>query len=411
MARRFSTLLTGLALIAAMPLAAQIVLPGGGLPSLPSTDGLLNGPLGTAGQLLDGTTSQVTAAMRQARLDRIDGLLRSNRAVLERDAVGEPARRGVLLLIDPDQASLDRAVALGFTTGRQSEIEGLGIAVVELVLPAGTSLAKGEQQLRRALPSVTIASDQIHFQSGARSERPAGFAHPALAPVNVPIGIIDGAPAQPVLALRGFAKGAPAPSNHGSAVASLASWAGARQLMVADVYGVDPAGGSSLAIGQAIGWLVSSGARVISISLVGPRNALVERAIRAAQARGVVLVAAVGNDGAAAPTSYPASYNGVLAITGVDRRNRVLIEAGRASHVDYAAPGGDVQALDRNGRKVAVRGTSFAAPLVAVRAAAAFERGLKPGSIRSALDSEAIPLSKRRPDPRSGRGLICSVCR
>ncbi len=411
MAIRFSTLAAALALLAAMPLAAQIALPGGVLPGLPGAEGLLDAPLGTAGRLLTGTTAEVSAALRQARLDRIDGLLRSNRTALERDAAGEPARRGVLLLIDPDQTSLDQAAALGFVAGPRNTIDGLDIAVVELTVPTGTSLAKAEQQLRRALPGATISSDQLHFQSGAEADRPAGFSHPALSPVAIPIGIIDGAPAQPVGTLKGFARGAPLASNHGSAVAGLATWAGARRLLVADVYGADPAGGSSLSISQALGWLVSSGVGVISISLVGPRNPLVERAVKAAQLRGVVLVAAVGNDGAASPPSYPASYDGVLAITGVDRRNRVLIEAGRASHVDYAAPGADVVALDRNGRKVGVRGTSFAAPLVTVRVAAALERGAKPGTIRSALDAEAVPLSGRRPDPRSGRGLVCGVCR
>ena len=45
----------------------------------------------------------------------------------------------------------------------------------------------------------------------------------------------------------------------------------------------------------------------MNISLVGPRNALIERAVSAAQRRGVILVAAVGNDGPAAPPLYPAA--------------------------------------------------------------------------------------------------------
>ncbi len=43
-----------------------------------------------------------------------------------------------------------------------------------------------------------------------------------------------------------------------------------------------------------------------------------------------MIVAAVGNDGPSARPAYPASYPGVLAVTGVDGRNRALIEAGRA---------------------------------------------------------------------------------
>ena len=130
-----------------------------------------------------------------------------------------------------------------------------------------------------------------------------------------------------------------------------------------------------------------------------------------AQARGAVIVAAVGNDGPAAPPSYPASYTGALAITGVDKRNRPLIEAGRATHLDYAAPGADISALDRTGRLVPVRGTSFAAPLAAVRVAAALDRGVTTRGIIGALDAEAVQISRRRPDPQSGRGLLCGACR
>ena len=129
------------------------------------------------------------------------------------------------------------------------------------------------------------------------------------------------------------------------------------------------------------------------------------------QAHGAVIVAAVGNDGPASPPSYPASYSGVVAVTGVDKRNRPLIEAGRALHLDYAAPGADLFARDRAGRMVAVRGTSFAVPLVAARAAAALDRGVSPRTLISALDAEALSLTRRRPDPQSGRGLLCADCR
>ena len=60
---------------------------------------------------------------------------------------------------------------------------------------------------------------------------------------------------------------------------------------------------------------------------------------------------------------------------------------------------------------VTVRGTSFAAPLVAVRAAAALDRGASASGVRAVLDREARPLGKRLPDPQTGRGLLCGACR
>jgi subtilisin family serine protease len=175
---------------------------------------------------------------------------------------------------------------------------------------------------------------------------------------------------------------------------------------VADVYGTDAAGGGALAVVRGLDWLVGAGNRVISISLVGPNNLLVAKAVAAAQRRGVTIVAAVGNDGPAAPPSFPASYPGVIAVTAVDGRNRPLIEAGRALHLDYAAPGADLLAVNRDGRWSPVRGTSYAAPFVAARAAAAIGHG-DPIAV---LDREAIDLGRKGADPVFGRGLLCQSC-
>src|SRR3546814_5066803 len=81
----------------------------------------------------------------------------------------------------------------------------------------------------------------------------------------------------------------------------------------------------------------------------------------------MLIVAALGNNGPAAPHAYPASYRGVLAVTGVDAKDRLLPEAGRALHVDFAAPGDDVLAATGTDSRDRLRGTSFAAPLVAGR--------------------------------------------
>ena len=411
MTLRSSTIFAAIALCCAGPSAAQL----GGLPgALPAVPGVGSLPVtvdGHLGSLLDRPLSEVGNALRMARLDRIATILRDNPATLERDLDGAPARRGVVLLIDPNPAMLVIVNSWGFRAAPLQQIDGLDLAVSRVTIPAGMSLAQAQKLIIKKLPGATVSSDQIFFQSGGNGTSGAAAARASSGPVDTPIGLIDGAPAQPVTGIKGFASGAPFASNHGSAVAALAYAAGGRKIYVADVYGSDPAGGNALAIAQAMGWLLGRGAKVISLSLVGPRSPLLERAVASAQARGAVMVAAVGNDGPAAPPAYPASYNGVLAITGVDKRSRPLIEAGRASHLDYAAPGADMSALDRTGKLVPVRGTSFAAPLVAVRAAAALDRGVAPRGVIGALDAEAVQISRRRPDPQSGRGLLCGACR
>ena len=176
---------------------------------------------------------------------------------------------------------------------------------------------------------------------------------------------------------------------------------------MADVYGTDKAGGNALAMAKGLGWLVARGSKVVTISLVGPRNAVLERAIRAAQRKGVVVVAAVGNDGPAAPPAYPASYNGVVAVTAVDGKRRALIEAGRALHLDYAAPGADIYGRNAKGKRIGLRGTSFATPLVAARLARAIGQGR---DWRAALDAEAVDLGRKGHDDTYGRGLVCGGC-
>ena len=179
-------------------------------------------------------------------------------------------------------------------------------------------------------------------------------------------------------------------------------------LLVADVYGRDPAGGNAVALARALGWMAERRVPVVAISLVGPSNPLVAKAVSQARARGVHIVAAVGNDGPSAPPAYPASYPGVIAVTAVDGRDRALPEAGRALHLDYAAPGADMAAAGLGRKVLRVRGTSYAVPLVAGRMALAAARGAPPVG---ALDAEARDLGARGPDRVFGRGLVCGRCR
>jgi minor extracellular protease Epr len=136
---------------------------------------------------------------------------------------------------------------------------------------------------------------------------------------------------------------------------------------------------------------------------VGPPNLAVGAAVRAVEARGILIVAPVGNDGPAAPPAYPASYPGVVAVTGVDARGRVLIEAGRASHLDFAAPGAEVRAASLSGGFTSVRGTSFAAPVVAGRLALAEAAGAPdPAAAIAAVAAAA------RKGPGYGKGLVAA---
>ncbi|WP_337192816.1 S8 family serine peptidase [Alteraurantiacibacter buctensis] len=362
----------------------------------------------------------VTGAIDEVTADSVRDLLRlqqrtlarfvrQNRQSVELDRSGQPARRGELLLMDLDDASAAALASEGLRLLGREEIEGLDIAVTRLALPSGMSLPDAQELAARLAPAAVVAPDNLHFQSGSAPIAVLQRAAAARAQPGPAVGMIDGAPAdsQGTFVSRGFATGAPTPSNHGSAIVHLLQQAGVRDIRVADVYGTDPAGGGALAIARALGWLVAGGSRVVTISLVGPRNPVLERAVTAAGRRGVVVVAAVGNNGPAAPPAYPASYPGVVAVTGVDGRNRALLEAGRALHLDYAAPGADLFGRDARGRRVRLRGTSYATPLVAARIAAALRQS---ANWRRTVDEEARDLGAPGPDASFGRGLVCGTC-
>jgi hypothetical protein len=369
--------------------------------------------LDTVGGLTENIAESGAPTLLELRRLRLQELIRSNRASVENDGNGLPVRRGIVAVLDPDPVGLQRAVGAGFRVMRDDRDPALGMRIVALAVPNGMSAKAGLKQLQRVAPQLQADFDHLFEPAGGSLAPVAGVlaAAQGSAAGGRVIGMVDGGVAShPSLAGKsieqnGFA-GAPQPTGHGTAVASLlvgtqGPFRGAAtgsQLFVADVYGGSRAAGSATSIVRALGWLSSHRPQVINISLVGPPNRLVQRAIQIVQSRGTQVVAAVGNDGPAAPPQYPASYPGVVAVTAVDARGRAIPEAGKASHLDFAAPGADMAAALPGNGYTRVRGTSFAAPLAAARL-------LATGSI-GALSAEARPGKGR-----VGRGIVCGPCR
>lgn len=391
-----------------VPVEAQL---GGGLPmDLPGTVGRVRDTLGDiAGPVIEpvGRIVSDVRALANERVRRLTRLVADHGDRVEWDEQHQPAVRGEVLMLDPDEAALDTARRQGYNVIEQGALEGLDVRFARLEVPSGASLAKSVEDLRKTLPGREISADQLHFPSGGTPTQDGKAVSGAL-PRGGTVGVIDGGigGSTRLASQRGFAAGAPKTSDHASAIASLLTGAGTARIYGADVYGADPAGGNALAIARALGWMQAQGVPVVSISLVGPSNPLLARAVASAQSKGMTVVAAVGNDGAAAPPAFPASYPGVIAVTGVDGSGRVLIEAGRASHLDYAAPGADMSALVPGKGRQSLRGTSYAAPLVASRIAARRALVRSAAEALKAVDSEAIKGQRR-----TGRGVLCNICR
>lgn len=397
---------------------AQLVPSLPGMPMLP--DGLPSVGRRIA-SLADPVIDRVDAASRatvrqleQVRRATFAQLVRDHPDAIALDPMGFPARAGEVVVDAPSDALLAAVGRLGFTVIERDDV--LGVGFVRLRVPPGQSLKAALGVLQKL--GGEVSADQLHLPSGAGASATLAVAEGGTGRGTM-VGVIDGA-AEGAVLTQGFATGAPRANDHGTAVASLiagsngirGSLPGAR-IASADVYGSDPAGGNATAIAKALGWLVERRVSVATISLVGPANPLLARVVAAAQKRGLIIVAAVGNNGPAAPPAYPASYPGVIAVTGVDGRGRPLIEAGRADHLDYAAPGADMLAAGVGGRRFKVRGTSFATPLVAGRVAAAYP-SLDPGRIRAALadvDAEAQKNGRMSERKFLGRGMVCADCR
>ncbi|MFZ2031568.1 MAG: S8 family serine peptidase [Vitreimonas sp.] len=390
-------------------------LPSAQLPSLPN--------VGQGVQDISRPTEGVENTIRdlpQTTGAQIRSLLRQHRDAIDRDPQGNAIVRGEVLAIAPGAAALSAAQAAGFTIVRTDALDGVG-DLVTLRAPNGMSAPQALQRLQRADLQGLYDLDHIHLPSGAAAAQAAALpAASAVRAGGARVGLVDGGVgAHPSLAdavaeQRAFSSPSVVTTPHATAIASLlvgrgAGVAGAApgaQVYVADIYGGQPTGGSAAALTRALSWLASEGVPVINVSLVGPRNRIVEAVVEHLVARGFVIVAAVGNDGPAAPPLFPASYAGVVGVTGVDAHQHVLIEAGQGPQVAFAAPGMPIAA---SGTGVArMRGTSFAAPVVAGLLATRLATA-DPAHAQNAvasLRSEARDLGARGRDNVYGYGLV-----
>ncbi len=154
-------------------------------------------------------------------------------------------------------------------------------------------------------------------------------------------------------------------------------------------------GSGSLAdIADGIEYAADAGAEVINLSLGCDCNTTtLKNAVNYAWNKGVVVVAAAGNDGVST-TFEPASYTNAIAVAAVDRYDRLASFSNwGASWVDVAAPGVDIASTYPNNGYVYMSGTSMAAPHVAGLAALLAGQGRSASQIRAAIENTADNIS------------------
>lgn len=170
--------------------------------------------------------------------------------------------------------------------------------------------------------------------------------------------------------------------------------------------------GSSADVAAAVRWAADHGAHVINMSLGSSGTTTVESsAIAYAISMGVVVVAAMGNDGSSNP-SYPAAYPGVIAVGAVDATDKRASFSQTGAHINVVAPGVSVLSTHLGSGYATLSGTSMATPHVA--GVAALIRSVKPSAsvaeVTDILESTARNLKDNASDPvpntKYGWGLV-----
>ncbi len=201
-------------------------------------------------------------------------------------------------------------------------------------------------------------------------------------------------------------------SPHGTAVASLivgqlgngiAPEANLLSIRVLDSDGI----GDSFTLAQGIVEAVDRGAHVISMSLGGfGYSETLASAVDYAASKGVVLVAAVGNEGVAA-LPYPANFDNVVAVSAVDANGAHAPFSNQGAQVDIAAPGVGLYSAWNDESWVSFTGTSAAAPLIAGGIAALTSQidGLSPSEAAQRLLRNANDAGLPGADGQLGAGI------
>ncbi len=316
-----------------------------------------------------------------------EGATGIDREDFEFDYKGFPARSNEILAFDLGADDLAIARDLGFELIERRELTALGGSVDRLRVPPEFSLPRAVDALNGALPAAPFDYNHIYILPEGSAASEAGRTAPIGEPRagdGIRLGVVDTlvdtrhpSLQGQMITVRDFAAEGGRERTHGTAVASIlvgsderAAYSGlipGATIYAANVFSIDEGGlpaTDSLAMIEALDWLAGQEVGVISISIAGPDSAVFAEAVERVQARGQIVVAAVGNDGPAAPPLFPASYDGVVGVTAIDLNRRIYRRACRGDHVDFSAPGVRVRAANADGGYASMSGTSFATPVV-----------------------------------------------
>ncbi len=162
--------------------------------------------------------------------------------------------------------------------------------------------------------------------------------------------------------------------------------------------------GTSSDVAKAIDSCIQHNVDVINLSFTGGRDSLVEKLVKKALKKGIIVIAASGNGGHSGSTIYPAQIPGVLATTAVDANNQLFSKADKGTFIDYAAPGVNILTIAPEGKYKIATGTSFSAAHLSGITALLLSEGHT--NIDQMFSKTAMDLGKPGRDKEFGEGLI-----
>ncbi|MEK7453230.1 MAG: S8 family peptidase [Patescibacteria group bacterium] len=168
---------------------------------------------------------------------------------------------------------------------------------------------------------------------------------------------------------------------------------------------------------EGIDWSIANGINVINMSFgtnsnIGSFADAVGRAVD----KGIVLVAAAGNDGGA--VDYPGAYDGVIAVSATDSSDTITSWSSRGPEVSLAAPGLNILSTWKGSIYKTISGTSMASPHVAGSVASIMASPVDPlydlntnsiwdaGEVRSKIQDKSTDLGDTGFDNSYGFGLV-----
>jgi len=352
------------------------------------------------------------------------------------DPLGRTIEGETWIILVPAEYA-DRIASWGFTIRERQDLATLNRVLLHVAAPEDRDIAQAALELALDAPGTEVDFNHV-YRPGAERSGDGLTAKPAVPAAAVPhspaparsVGIVDTAVAVEHEALRdadivqrdfvSFTN--ERPTAHGTAVASIlvgdaatlrAQFRGGRVYAASVFFRDDKGGDATTAASLTVAgeWLAGEGVRVINMSLAGPPNRVLEAAIAALVERGVIVVAAVGNNGPTGEPLYPAAYANVVGVTAVDAAQRVYRYANRGPHVRFAAPGVDIRVAKSGGGYREMTGTSVAAPHAAAVIAntVASRAGATPASVLAELERAAYDLGAKDFDSVFGFGLIAPL--